>query len=105
MSPSMRLAAVLPVLFALASCDHNTDEIARMNAEPLGHTNAANIAAMVANPMDLVRGHGGNGPDAATTTAPIDRLEADRPKALPNPGGGSGGGSSGGGAGGGSGGG
>jgi type IV pilus biogenesis protein CpaD/CtpE len=101
MSPSLRLAAVLPVLFALASCDHNTDEIARMNEEPLGHTNASNIAAMVANPMDLVRGHGGNGPDAAITTAPIDRLESDRPKALPNAGGGSGGGSSGGGGGGG----
>jgi type IV pilus biogenesis protein CpaD/CtpE len=97
----MRISPVLPLLFAvtvsLTACAHNTDLIAKLNDEPLGHTNASNIAAMVANPADLVRGHGGGPVDAAVTTLPIDRLEGDRMKALPDPGGSSGGGGTGGG--------
>jgi hypothetical protein len=92
----MRLSPVLPLLFllsaVLAACAHNTDLIARLNDEPLGHTNESNIAAMVANPADLIRGHGGGPVDAAVTTAPIDRLETGRLKPLPDPGGTSGGG-------------
>jgi type IV pilus biogenesis protein CpaD/CtpE len=101
----MRLSPVLPLLFllsvAVTACTHNTDLIAKLNNEPLGHTNESNIAAMVANPADLIRGHGGGPVDAAVTTAPIDRLETDHPKPFPNPGGsagGGGGGSAGGGA-------
>jgi type IV pilus biogenesis protein CpaD/CtpE len=98
----MRLSPVLPLLFllsaVLAACAHNTDLIAKLNDEPLGHTNESNIAAMVANPADLIRGHGGGPVDAAVSTAPIDRLESDHVKPLPNPGGASGGGGGGGGA-------
>ena len=97
----MRISPVLPLLFALAftltACDENTDMIAELNAEPLGHTNESNVAAMVVNPVDLVRGHGGGPVDGAVSADPIIRFEADRLKPLPNPGGGSGGGSSGGG--------
>jgi type IV pilus biogenesis protein CpaD/CtpE len=55
----MRLSPVLPLLFvasvALTACAQNFDMVAKLNAEPLGHTNETNIAAMVANPADLVR--------------------------------------------------
>lgn len=96
----MRISPVLPLLFvvsvALTACAHNTDLIAKLNDEPLGHTNESNIAAMVANPADLVRGHGGGPVDDAVSVQPIQRYEADHLKALPNPGGNSGGGSGGG---------
>jgi type IV pilus biogenesis protein CpaD/CtpE len=92
----MRISPVLPLLFvvsvALTACEHNTDFVARLNAEPLGHTNESNIAAMVANPSDLIRGHGGGPIDSAVSVSPIDRFEADHLKPLPNPGGSSSGG-------------
>ena len=95
----MRISPVLPLLFALSvavtACAHNTDLIARLNDEPLGHTNQSNIAAMVANPSDLIRGRGGRPVDGAVSVIPIERFEADRLKRLPNPGGYSGGGGSG----------
>ncbi|HEX3994002.1 MAG TPA: hypothetical protein VHX39_22750 [Acetobacteraceae bacterium] len=98
----MRLSPVIPLLFvvsvALTACEHNTDLIAKLNAEPLGHTNESNIAAMVANPADLIRGHGGGPVDDAVSVQPIDRFKMDRLKALPDPGGSSGGAASGGGA-------
>lgn len=96
----MRISPVLPLLFAvsasLTACDQHTDFVARLNAEPLGHTNQSNIAAMVANPADLVRGHGGGGAGAAVTTLPIQRYDADRAKPLSTSGTSSGGSSSGG---------
>lgn len=98
----MRISPFLPLLFALTStltaCEHNTDFIAKLNEEPLGNVNESNLAAMVANPADLVRGHGTGGTDAVGTALPIQRLEMDHLKALTNPGGGggSGGGASGG---------
>ena len=64
------------------ACEHNTDFIAKLNEEPLGTTNASNIAAMVANPADLVRGHGGGPSDAAVSALPIERFETDHTKAL-----------------------
>jgi type IV pilus biogenesis protein CpaD/CtpE len=82
----MRIHPVLPLLFALTSgltaCAHNTDFIAKLNAEPLGNTNQANIAAMVANPTDLVRGHGVGPADGAVSVLPIQRFEADHAKGL-----------------------
>jgi type IV pilus biogenesis protein CpaD/CtpE len=94
----MRISPVLPLLFALTAaltaCAHNTDLIAKLNAEPLGNTNESNIAAMVANPADLVRGHGGMPTDAVITSLPIERIQMDRPKGLRSTGGGSGGGGS-----------
>jgi type IV pilus biogenesis protein CpaD/CtpE len=92
----MRTSPILPLLFALTAaltaCAHNTDLIAKLNEEPLGNTNASNIAAMVANPADLVRGHGGVPTGAVITSLPIERIQMDRPKGLPGSGGGSGGG-------------
>jgi type IV pilus biogenesis protein CpaD/CtpE len=87
-SPLIPLLVALPL--ALSACEHNTDLIARLNDEPLGHTNESNIAAMVANPADLIRGHGGGPVDGAVSVQPIQRFEADHIKPLANPGGSSG---------------
>jgi type IV pilus biogenesis protein CpaD/CtpE len=101
----MRISPVLPLLFALAAsltaCEHNTDLIAKLNAEPLGNTNESNIAVMVTNPADLVRGHGGGTSGDPASALAVDRIRTDHQKPLASPGGGSGGGGGGGGSGGG----
>jgi type IV pilus biogenesis protein CpaD/CtpE len=103
----MRFSPVLPLLFALtaglSACAHNTDLIATLNDQDFGDVNAANIAAMVANPADLVRGHGSSPAGGPMVVMPIDRIETDRPKSITGSAGGAGG-ASGGGAGSGSGG-
>ena len=43
---------------SLAACAHNFDGVAKLNDLPFGGTNEANLAAMVANPADLIHGHG-----------------------------------------------
>lgn len=86
----MRFSPVLPLLFvmaaSLAACAHNFDGVARLNRVPFGGTNEANLAAMVANPADLIHGHGQTAVDGLTVASPIQRLQADRPKALLKPG-------------------
>jgi type IV pilus biogenesis protein CpaD/CtpE len=86
----MRSALVLPLLFvmtmALVACDHNFDEVAKLNDIPFGGTNEANIAAMVANPADLLQGRGQERVGAWTTTAPIQRLQTDHDKKMLNAG-------------------
>jgi type IV pilus biogenesis protein CpaD/CtpE len=67
---------------ALSACAHNTDLVAKLNAEPLGNTNQSNIAAMVVNPADLVRGHGSDLANDAVTVMPIERHDADHEKSL-----------------------
>lgn len=89
---------------ALAACQ-NLDPYTREGTwQPTG-ANQGNLAAMVANPYDLIHGRGGqSAPDSKEPTLAINRIWTDTPKALPDPGGPSaGGGSSGGGSGGGSG--
>ena len=82
----MRISPILPVLLtlsvALSACAHNTDLIAKLNAEPLGNTNQSNIAAMVVNPADLMHGHGSNVTDNAVTVMPIERHDGDHEKTL-----------------------
>jgi type IV pilus biogenesis protein CpaD/CtpE len=83
----MRIAPILPLLLvssaALSACAHNTDLVAKLNAEPLGNTNQSNIAAMVVNPADLVHGHGSNATtDNAVTVLPIERHDGDHEKTL-----------------------
>jgi hypothetical protein len=86
----MRISPVLPLLFAmsgvLTACEHNIDGVARMNALPLGGTNDLNIAAMAANPADLIRGRGVTTVGGKTAEAAIQRLDSDHPKPLMNPG-------------------
>ena len=47
-----------------------------------------NIAAMAANPNDLIRGHGLPASDSKEPTLAINRIWTDKPKALLDPGGG-----------------
>jgi type IV pilus biogenesis protein CpaD/CtpE len=61
----------------------------------------ANVAAMVANPHDMIRGHGNARADGAVAEGAVARLRQDHAKPLPDPGGSSGGGGGGAGAGGG----
>lgn len=86
----MRISPVLPLLFLmsgmLTACDHNIDGVARLNRIPFGGANDVNIAAMAANPTDLIRGRGVTSVSGKAAEAPIQRLESDHPKALLNPG-------------------
>jgi type IV pilus biogenesis protein CpaD/CtpE len=82
----MRSSPFLPLLLmmtaTLAACAHNTDSVAKLNEIPFGGAVQANLAAMVANPADLVRGRGQVAVDGASAVLPLDRLSTDRQKPL-----------------------
>lgn len=86
----MRFSPILPLLLAvsaaLSACNSSVDSIATLNDMPFGGTNQANIAAMVANPADLVRGRGTGPTSGKTAEAPIERLQTDHDKPLLSPG-------------------
>ncbi len=92
----MRISPMLPLLLAistlLTACDYSADGVEQLNAIPFGGTNDVNIAAMVANPVDLVRGRGDTPASGKAAEAPIQRQDADHAKALLTPGQGAGGG-------------
>jgi hypothetical protein len=74
------------VLLALtgytAGCAY-TDPYTRAGMWQPNGANAVNLAAMVADPADLLRGHGDPGPQSALATAAVNRLLSGRPKPLP----------------------
>jgi type IV pilus biogenesis protein CpaD/CtpE len=86
----MRIPLVLPLLFvmtaSLVACDHHFDEVAKLNDVPFGGTNEANIAAMVANPADLVHGRDQAPADGKGPAAAVQRLQTDHDKKLLNAG-------------------
>ena len=87
---------------ALAGCDR--DPYRRTDVwQPTG-SNAANIAAMAADPNDLIRGRGVMQTGTKTSTAAVERIWNDNPRTLGSPSGSGGSGSGSGGGGGGSGG-
>ncbi len=97
----MRISPILPLLFAmsalLTACDYSLDGVERLNAIPFGGVNDVNIAAMVANPTDLIRGRGETPVNGKSAEAPIQRQDTDHPKSLLTTGqGASGGGATGG---------
>ena len=51
--------------------------------QPVG-ANARNLAAMVANPRDLIRGHGDARVTGVQATTPVTALLAGKPAPLPN---------------------
>ena len=88
----IRLAVVVAVL-ALAACQE-MDPYARTDMwQPTG-ANAGNIAAMVADPHDLIRGRGVTTANSKPSNIAISHVWTDRPKGLLDPGSGSGGGGS-----------
>jgi hypothetical protein len=81
-------------LLGLAGCQ-SPDPYLRTDVwNPTG-ANAGNIAAMVANPQDLIRGHGTPIVDAHEPALAVGHVWNDQPKPLGFTSGGSGGGSSG----------
>ena len=104
----MRMSTIVRValfggMLGLAACQ-DLDPYTRSGTwQPTG-ANQGNLAAMVANPYDLIRGRGLPATDSKEPTLAINRVSTDAPKPLLDPGGGASGGSSGGGSSGGSGG-
>jgi type IV pilus biogenesis protein CpaD/CtpE len=101
MPPIRPLAVVLAALaLALSGCQP-LDPYQRTDVWTPTGANAGNIAAMVANPQDLIRGHGTPIEDAHEPVTAVGHVWNDQPKPLGFTGGGGsgGGGSSGGGGG------
>jgi hypothetical protein len=93
---AVRIAPVISLL-TLAACQE-MDPYSRPDTwQPTG-ANAGNIAAMAADPHDLIRGRGAQQVDSHASSLAIGHVWIDTPKPLLNPGGfDAGGGSSGGG--------
>lgn len=93
---------IIGSVLCLAACQ-DIDPYTRSDTwQPTG-ANQGNLAAMVANPYDLIRGRGVPSIDTKESTIAVGRLWTDQPKPLPGAGGGGSGGGSGGGGGSGSG--
>ena len=95
-----RCAALALSLLSLAACDQ-IDPLKRPYMWYADGANAHNIAAMAANPKDLVHGRSSLKRQAAMDGDAVDRIWAGKAPALGGGGGGGGGASSGGAAGGG----
>jgi type IV pilus biogenesis protein CpaD/CtpE len=76
----MRIHFLVPVLL-LAGCT-TFDPYQRKDVWYPAGTNAGNIAAMAANPHDLIVGRGESEADAHQAAGAIDRVWMDRPKPL-----------------------
>jgi len=92
----MNRAGILPLLAlagltVLGGCDKYDPYLRTDVWEPTG-SNAANIAAMAADPHDLVSGHGVVVREAAEPALAVGHIVADQPKSLQGSGGGGGGG-------------
>ena len=78
--------ALLAAVLSVAACQE-MDPYARNDMwQPTG-ANAGNIAAMVANPYDLIRGRGSDRTDSNEPVLAIHRVNTDHTKALLDPGG------------------
>ena len=77
----MRLILLLVLLLPAACAEMNPYTRAGM-WQPTG-TNARNLTAMLADPVDVVRGHGAAGADSPLAIAAAERLLAGHPTALP----------------------
>jgi type IV pilus biogenesis protein CpaD/CtpE len=89
------LCGAIVMLGLLGGCE-DRDPYRRTDVWYPSGANAGNLAAMVANPNDLIRGHGAQSSDGKEAATAIDHIWADKPKQLPDPTGaqgGSGGGS------------
>jgi len=85
-------------LLTLSGCDQLDPMLRTDRWEPTG-ANAGNIAAMVADPHDLIRGHGDLFRESNDQSLAATRIMTDQPKAFSGGGGGGGAAPSGGGSG------
>ena len=81
MKPMMFLLAAM----SLAGCA-STDPLTRDGLWQPSGANEANLAAMVANPADLIQGRGAEGSDGQRAAAAVARLRTDHVKTLPDSG-------------------
>ena len=81
----MRRTAFLLGTLAVAGCS-STDPLTRDGLWHPNGANEANLAAMVADPADLVRGKAAEGSDGQLAAAAVARLRLDRLKRLPDSG-------------------
>lgn len=80
----LRLSLALPILLAASGCTMVQDPMMREGTwHPTG-ANGANLAAMVANPHDLVEGQSASGTPGPEAVLPVARLKADKVKPLPD---------------------
>ncbi len=80
----LRLSLALPILLAASGCTMVQDPMMREGTWHPTDANAANLAAMVANPHDLVEGEQASGTTGPEAVLPVARLRADKVKPLPN---------------------
>jgi type IV pilus biogenesis protein CpaD/CtpE len=78
------LCGVTVMLGLLAGCV-DRDPYRRTDVWYPSGANAGNLAAMVANPNDLIRGHGVQKSDGKEAATAIDHIWVDKPKPLPDP--------------------
>ncbi|MDE2516421.1 MAG: hypothetical protein KGL12_10375 [Rhodospirillales bacterium] len=78
------LAGLGAMLIGLGGCQY-MDPYRRPGMWSPTGANQANLAAMAVNPEDLIQGRGASeGIPAVMVSAPVDRVLADKPKALPD---------------------
>jgi len=78
--------ALLAAVLSVAACQEMEPYARNDMWQPTG-ANAGNIAAMVANPYDLLRGRGSDRTDSNEPVLAIHRVNTDHTKALLDPGG------------------
>ena len=78
----MRAIMALPFVLWLSGCAETEPYQKTGMWQPTG-ANALNLAAMVQNPADLVRGRGARGFDAREAGPPVQRLLSGNPTPLP----------------------
>ena len=76
---------ILAAVLLLAGCADADPYLKPGMWQPTG-ANALNLAAMVANPHDLIRGRGDRGASGWEATPPVSRLWAGAPTPLPSSG-------------------
>lgn len=81
--------ALIGLLLGLAACQE-MDPYTRPDTWAPTGANAGNIAVMVANPSDLLRGRGVTSVDSKASNVAIGHMWTDTPKQLLDPGGASG---------------
>lgn len=80
----LHLSLALPIILAVSGCTMVQDPMMREGTWHPMDANAANLAAMVANPHDLVEGQSASGTLGPEAALPVARLRKDNVKPLPD---------------------
>ena len=81
----LRPACCAAMLLGLLGGCEDRDPYRRTDVWYPSGVNAGNIAAMVANPADLISGHGVQRSDGKEAVTAVDRVWQDKPKPLLDP--------------------